>query len=164
MLPLDFHLSNSICSFISYPFMFPIFAASPLPVEEIVSWAHDFGAKVLIDACQSVPHMPVDVRKLGTDFLVASSHKVSSWSFTLAFNLLSHAWSWGINMLQMCGPTGIGFLYGKIELLSAMPPFLGKYLSLVASYLSCPLSCTAPSFLLLPIFSSFLPFFNWNVE
>ncbi|KAL0311310.1 UNVERIFIED_CONTAM: Cysteine desulfurase 1, chloroplastic [Sesamum angustifolium] len=59
--------------------------ASVLPIDQIVSWAHDVGAKVLVDACQSVPHMVVD----------------------------------------MCGPTGIGFLYGKYELLSAMPPFLG---------------------------------------
>lgn len=74
--------------------------ASALPIDEIVLWAHDVGAKVLVDACQSVPHMPVDVKSLKTDFLVASSHK-------------------------MCGPTGIGFLYGKSKLLSAMPPFLG---------------------------------------
>ncbi|GAB4830373.1 Cysteine desulfurase 1, chloroplastic [Ancistrocladus abbreviatus] len=74
--------------------------ASILPVEDIVHSAHNFGAKVLVDACQSVPHMVVDVQVLGADFLVASSHK-------------------------MCGPTGVGFLYGKSELLSAMPPFLG---------------------------------------
>ncbi|TXG60402.1 hypothetical protein EZV62_014975 [Acer yangbiense] len=74
--------------------------ASVLPTEEIVHWAHDVGAKVLVDACQSVPHMVVDVQGLDADFLVASSHK-------------------------MCGPTGIGFLYGKSDLLSAMPPFLG---------------------------------------
>ncbi|KAF3455258.1 hypothetical protein FNV43_RR05706 [Rhamnella rubrinervis] len=74
--------------------------ASVLPVEDIVLWAHDVGAIVLVDACQSVPHMVVDVQKLDADFLVASSHK-------------------------MCGPTGIGFLYGKNHLLSAMPPFLG---------------------------------------
>ncbi|KAK7847394.1 cysteine desulfurase 1 [Quercus suber] len=67
---------------------------------EIVLWAHDVGAKVLVDACQSVPHMVVNVQSLNVDFLVASSHK-------------------------MCGPTGVGFLYGKSELLSAMPPFLG---------------------------------------
>ncbi|KAK9123403.1 hypothetical protein Sjap_013005 [Stephania japonica] len=73
---------------------------SVLPVEEIVGWAHDVGAKVLVDACQSVPHMEVDVRSLGVDFLVASSHK-------------------------MCGPTGVGFLYGKTEVLGSMPPFLG---------------------------------------
>ncbi|KAK4607499.1 hypothetical protein RGQ29_001373 [Quercus rubra] len=74
--------------------------ASVLPIEEIVLWAHDVGAKVLVDACQSVPHMVVNVQSLNVDFLVASSHK-------------------------MCGPTGVGFLYGKSELLSAMPPFLG---------------------------------------
>ncbi|KAG2674617.1 hypothetical protein I3760_13G145300 [Carya illinoinensis] len=74
--------------------------ASVLPIEEIVVWAHDVGAKVLVDACQSVPHMAVNVQDLDADFLVASSHK-------------------------MCGPTGMGFLYGKRELLSAMPPFLG---------------------------------------
>ncbi|XP_059659348.1 cysteine desulfurase 1, chloroplastic-like isoform X1 [Cornus florida] len=74
--------------------------ASVLPIHEIVLWAHDVGAKVVVDACQSVPHMVVDVQNLDADFLVASSHK-------------------------MCGPTGIGFLYGKSELLSAMPPFLG---------------------------------------
>lgn len=51
-------------------------AASALPVEDIIQWAHDIGAKVLIDACQSVPHMVVDVQHLNTDFLVASSHKV----------------------------------------------------------------------------------------
>ncbi|XP_009598619.1 cysteine desulfurase 1, chloroplastic-like [Nicotiana tabacum] len=74
--------------------------ASVLPMDEVISWAHDVGAKVLVDACQSVPHMVVDVKNLDADFLVASSHK-------------------------MCGPTGVGFLYGKSEILSAMPPFLG---------------------------------------
>lgn len=70
------------------------------PVAEVVATAHRFGAKVLIDACQSVPHMPVDVQALGCDWLVASGHK-------------------------MCGPTGAGFLYGKLDVLKAMPPFLG---------------------------------------
>ncbi|KAK4353385.1 hypothetical protein RND71_028903 [Anisodus tanguticus] len=74
--------------------------ASVLPMDEVISWAHDVGAKVLVDACQSVPHMVVDVKNLDTDFLVGSSHK-------------------------MCGPTGVGFLYGKSEILSGMPPFLG---------------------------------------
>ena len=46
------------------------------PISDIVKWAHGVGAKVLVDACQSVPHMPVDVQALGADFLVASSHKV----------------------------------------------------------------------------------------
>ncbi len=70
------------------------------PVAEIVEFAHRYGAKVLIDACQSVPHMPVDVQAIGCDWLVASGHK-------------------------MCGPTGAGFLYGKLDVLQAMPPFLG---------------------------------------
>lgn len=70
------------------------------PVEVITALAHQAGAKVLIDACQSVPHLPIDVQTLDCDWLVASGHK-------------------------MCGPTGIGFLYGKEALLEAMPPFLG---------------------------------------
>lgn len=73
---------------------------SVLPIKDIGEWAHDVGARIVVDACQSVPHMVVDVQNLGVDFLVASSHK-------------------------MCGPTGVGFLYGKSELLAAMPPFLG---------------------------------------
>ena len=70
------------------------------PVKEICSIAHKNGAKVLIDACQSVPHCVVDVQAMDCDWLVASGHK-------------------------MCAPTGIGFLYGKLELLEEMPPFLG---------------------------------------
>jgi cysteine desulfurase/selenocysteine lyase len=70
------------------------------PVEEITQIAHQHGARVLIDACQSVPHMPIDVQTIGCDWLVASGHK-------------------------MCAPTGIGFLYGKLDVLRAMPPFLG---------------------------------------
>ncbi|AFY59189.1 cysteine desulfurase-like protein, SufS subfamily [Rivularia sp. PCC 7116] len=70
------------------------------PVKEICKLAHEKGAKVLIDACQSVPHMPVDVQEIDCDWLVASGHK-------------------------MCAPTGIGFLYGKLENLQAMPPFMG---------------------------------------
>ncbi|MGD1907486.1 MAG: SufS family cysteine desulfurase [Leptolyngbyaceae cyanobacterium] len=70
------------------------------PVEEVVAIAHEYGAKVLIDACQSAPHMGLDVQDLDCDWLVASGHK-------------------------LCGPTGAGFLYGKLELLQAMPPFLG---------------------------------------
>lgn len=69
------------------------------PVEEIIATAHEYKAKVLIDACQSLPHLPIDVQKMDCDWLVASSHK-------------------------MCGPTGIGFLYGKLDLLRSMPPFL----------------------------------------
>ncbi|MBF2086584.1 SufS family cysteine desulfurase [Thermoleptolyngbya sp. C42_A2020_037] len=70
------------------------------PVMDITTAAHRVGAKVLIDACQSVPHMPIDVQAMDCDWLVASGHK-------------------------MCAPTGIGFLYGKKEVLRAMPPFLG---------------------------------------
>jgi cysteine desulfurase/selenocysteine lyase len=70
------------------------------PVKEITALAHAQGAKVLIDACQSAPHMPLDVQDLNCDWLVASGHK-------------------------MCAPTGIGFLYGKLELLRSMPPFFG---------------------------------------
>ena len=70
------------------------------PIEEITQAAHQYGAKVLIDACQSVPHMPVDVQAIDCDWLVASGHK-------------------------MCATTGIGFLYGKKEILLAMPPFMG---------------------------------------
>lgn len=70
------------------------------PVKEIIRKAHAAGAVVLVDAAQSVPHMPVDVQDLDCDFLAFSGHK-------------------------MCGPTGIGVLYGKESLLEAMPPFLG---------------------------------------
>jgi cysteine desulfurase / selenocysteine lyase len=70
------------------------------PVENIVKAAHEYGAKVLIDACQSLPHMKLDVREIDCDWLVGSGHK-------------------------MCAPTGIGFLYGKKDILLAMPPFFG---------------------------------------
>ncbi len=70
------------------------------PVAELSQWSHAAGARVLVDAAQGVPHMPVDVQTLGCDFLVFSGHK-------------------------MLGPTGIGILYGRESLLEAMPPFLG---------------------------------------
>eukprot|EP00873_Tetraselmis_striata_P011115 jgi/Tetstr1/431379/TSEL_021070.t1 len=70
------------------------------PVEDIIALAHKVGARVLLDSCQSVPHMPVDVQALGADWIVASGHK-------------------------MCGPTGIGFLWGKAEVLASMPPWMG---------------------------------------
>jgi cysteine desulfurase/selenocysteine lyase len=70
------------------------------PVAEIAERAHAVGAVVVVDGAQSVPHMPVDVQELGCDFLAFSGHK-------------------------MCGPTGIGALYGRYELLEAMPPFHG---------------------------------------
>src|SRR4051812_31620960 len=65
----------------------------------IIARAHALGAVVVLDACQSVPHMPIDVRALDVDFLVFSGHK-------------------------MLGPTGIGVLYGRAALLAAMPPFM----------------------------------------
>jgi cysteine desulfurase/selenocysteine lyase len=70
------------------------------PVKEITALAHRFGAVVLVDGAQSVPHMPVDVQDLDCDFLAFSSHK-------------------------MLGPTGVGVLYGKRDILNAMDPFLG---------------------------------------
>jgi cysteine desulfurase/selenocysteine lyase len=70
------------------------------PVQEMIAQAHAVGAIVLIDAAQSVPHLPVDVQALDVDFLCFSAHK-------------------------MLGPTGIGILYGKRDLLEAMPPFMG---------------------------------------
>ena len=70
------------------------------PVERWVKLAHAAGATVLVDAAQAAPHMPINVVQWDADFVVFSGHKV-------------------------CGPTGIGVLYGKEALLQAMPPFLG---------------------------------------
>jgi cysteine desulfurase / selenocysteine lyase len=70
------------------------------PIADLSARAHAAGALVLVDAAQSVPHLPVDVQALGVDFLVFSAHK-------------------------MCGPTGIGVLWGREDLLEAMPPFMG---------------------------------------
>ena len=72
------------------------------PVKEMVALVRTASpdAKIVLDACQSVPHMPVNVQDLGVDFLVASGHK-------------------------MCAPTGIGFLWGKLDLLNSMPPYQG---------------------------------------
>ena len=70
------------------------------PVKELVKLAKDEGATVLIDAAQSVPHMPVDVQDIGCDFLAFSGHK-------------------------MLGPTGVGVLYGRRKVLEEMEPFLG---------------------------------------
>ena len=68
-------------------------------VPEVVRRARAVGALVVLDACQSVPHMPVDFKALDVDFAAFSGHK-------------------------MCGPTGVGALYGKLELLQALPPFM----------------------------------------
>lgn len=70
------------------------------PAEEMTRLAHEAGAVVLVDAAQSVPHLPIDLATINADFLAFSGHK-------------------------MCGPTGIGILYGRRELLEAMPPYLG---------------------------------------
>jgi cysteine desulfurase / selenocysteine lyase len=70
------------------------------PVEEIIARAHAAGALVLLDGAQSAPHMQVDLPALNVDFYAASGHK-------------------------MCGPMGSGILYGRLDLLESMPPFLG---------------------------------------
>ena len=70
------------------------------PIEQIVAMAHSRGVPVLVDGAQSAPHMGIDVRKLDCDFFVFSGHK-------------------------LFGPTGIGVLYGKAELLESMPPYQG---------------------------------------
>jgi len=70
------------------------------PIEEIIKKAHLFGAAVLIDGAQATPHIKPDVKALGVDFYVASAHK-------------------------LCGPTGVGMLYGKKEWLEKLPPYQG---------------------------------------
>ena len=70
------------------------------PLDQVIPAAHAVGARVLVDACQSLAHKPIDVAALDVDFLVGSSHK-------------------------LCGPTGMGFLWAREALLEAMPPFLG---------------------------------------
>ena len=70
------------------------------PVQHLCAAAHKVGAIAIVDACQSVPHQPTDVQAWGADFAVFSSHK-------------------------MCGPSGVGVLWGRESLLEAMPPFLG---------------------------------------
>ena len=70
------------------------------PVQRLCTAAHKAGAIAIVDACQSVPHQPTDVQAWGADFAVFSSHK-------------------------MCGPSGVGVLWGRESLLEAMPPFLG---------------------------------------
>ena len=70
------------------------------PIEEIIKKAHQVGAAVLIDGAQSTPHMKVDFQDLDVDFYVTSAHKI-------------------------CGPTGVGLLYGKQEWLEKLPPYQG---------------------------------------
>ncbi|MEA2517583.1 MAG: cysteine desulfurase / selenocysteine lyase [Actinomycetota bacterium] len=70
------------------------------PVRRIADAAHSVGARILVDAAQAAPHMKFDVNDLDADFLAYSAHK-------------------------MCGPTGAGVLYGREDLLEAMPPFMG---------------------------------------
>jgi len=70
------------------------------PIEDIIKKAHLFGAAVLIDGAQATPHIKPDVQALGVDFYVASAHK-------------------------LCGPTGVGMLYGKKEWLEKLPPYQG---------------------------------------
>src|SRR5438270_4131810 len=69
------------------------------PIEKLVAWAHDQGAIFVCDAAQSAPHMAIDVQAMGADFVAISGHK-------------------------MCGPSGVGALWGRSELLLAMEPFL----------------------------------------
>ena len=70
------------------------------PIEQIIEKAHQHGAKVLIDGAQAVPHFHVNVKELDVDFYVCSAHKI-------------------------CGPTGVGILYGKQEILEELPPYQG---------------------------------------
>jgi len=70
------------------------------PIRRLTDAAHASGAIAIVDGCQSVPHLSTDVQAMGADFLAFSSHK-------------------------MCGPTGVGVLWGRESLLDAMPPFLG---------------------------------------
>jgi len=71
-----------------------------VPINEIIKMSHEVGTPVLVDAAQSVPHMPVDVQKMDCDFMAFSAHK-------------------------MLGPTGVGMLYVKKEILENMAPFIG---------------------------------------
>ena len=73
---------------------------SILPVVEITKMAHSVGAKVLIDGCQSITHLPIDIQEIGCDFFVFSGHK-------------------------LYGPSGVGVLYGREGILEKMPPYMG---------------------------------------
>jgi len=92
-------LLNENTKLVAFPHVSNVLACIN-PVKEIVAMVRSKcpDAKIVLDACQSVPHMKVDVQDLGVDFLAASGHK-------------------------MCAPTGIGFLWGKEDLLNSMPPY-----------------------------------------
>lgn len=81
------------------------------PIKDMIKLAHEKGAKVLVDGAQAAPHMPIDVQDLDADFYAVSAHK-------------------------MCGPSGIGFLYGKQDLLESMEPIMfgGDMISEVHKY------------------------------
>jgi cysteine desulfurase / selenocysteine lyase len=95
---LDQHLSEKT-KLVCLPLMSNVLGTIN-PVREIADVAHSAGARVLVDAAQGAPHIPVDVGALDCDFLAFSSHK-------------------------LCGPTGAGVLYGREDLLEEMPPFHG---------------------------------------
>lgn len=96
---LDAYLREGNVKLVSITAQSNVLGTRP-PLQEIIAKAHEHGALVLVDAAQSVSHHPTDVQALDCDFLAFSGHK-------------------------LYGPTGIGILYGKRDLLRAMPPFLG---------------------------------------
>src|SRR4030067_2600434 len=101
LLDLDFYrkLLEQMPRLVSFTHMSNVLGTIN-PAKEIVRLAHQAGAVTVIDGAQSVPHFPVNVQDLDADFLAFSAHTI-------------------------CGPTGIGVLYGKVDILNAMPPFLG---------------------------------------
>ena len=93
------HLQSNKVKLISVSHMSNVLGTI-VPVNEIIKMAHDQSVPVLVDGAQSVPHMPVDVQDMDCDFMAFSAHK-------------------------MLGPTGVGVLYVKREILNEMPPFIG---------------------------------------
>ncbi|MGH3939258.1 MAG: cysteine desulfurase [Pseudonocardiaceae bacterium] len=106
-LDLDSLMLSERTKLVSFTHQSNVLGTVP-PVAELVRRARDVGALTLLDACQSVPHMPIDFVALDVDFAVFSGHK-------------------------MLGPSGVGVLYGRRELLEALPPFLtgGSMIELV---------------------------------
>jgi cysteine desulfurase/selenocysteine lyase len=96
---LDRHLATGRVRMVSVCHVSNVLATIN-PVEEIIDRAHTARALVMLDGAQAAPHLPVDLTALDVDFYAASGHK-------------------------MCGPMGAGMLYGKLELLEAMPPYMG---------------------------------------